>query len=179
MIDFKEQRLSAEQPHCRLERIKIDLADLPARREIFTDVNARAKNLLVITEGVLPYLSVDDVGSLADDLRKLDRVRAWIVDYNAPQTFRFRRTMNRRMRKAPFKFLPADWFGFFGSHGWRAAEIRYLLEESERLGRRIPLPPLIRAFTLLRGLFLSREKRRALRRFAAYVSLRPEDTKSN
>jgi len=173
MVEFKERSLANERPHCRLERIRIDLADRSERRKMLEAINARATNLLIITEGVLPYLTEDEVGSLADDLIKLDRAGFWIVDYNSPQTFRFRKQMNRRMQKAPFKFIPGDWFGFFREHGWQAGEIRYLAEESERLRRPIPLPPIIKAFVMIRSLFLSQEKRRTSKRFAAYVLLQP------
>lgn len=173
VIDFKEGRLANEQPRCRLERVRLDLADLSERRRMLDAVNARAKKLLILTEGVLPYLSEGEVGSLANDLNKLDRVGFWIVDYNSPETFRFRKQMNRHMRKAPFKFIPKDWFGFFSEHGWQAGEIRYLAEESERLRRPIPLPRLIKVFAMIRSLFLSQEKHRASKRFAAYVLLQP------
>ena len=45
-------------------------------------VDARAKKMLVLTEGVVPYLTVAAVGALAGDLRSLDHVRWWIVDYS-------------------------------------------------------------------------------------------------
>ena len=69
IVEFKENRLSKEKPRFQLERLKIDLANLPERRKMFVSVNARAKKMLVLTEGVVPYLSLEEVASLADDLR--------------------------------------------------------------------------------------------------------------
>jgi hypothetical protein len=77
------------------------------------------------------------------------------------------------MRNAPFRFVPKDWFGFFVSHGWRAKEVRYILEEAERLDRPIPLPLLMKAWMKLASLFASQARRREMRRFAAYVLLVP------
>ncbi len=46
----------------------------------------------------------------------------------------------KEMRNAPFVFNPADWYGFFAQQGWQQREVRYTFEESEKLGRQIPLP---------------------------------------
>jgi hypothetical protein len=37
--------------------------------------------MLVLTEGVVPYLTDADVAALADDLRRTEKVRFWITDY--------------------------------------------------------------------------------------------------
>jgi O-methyltransferase involved in polyketide biosynthesis len=59
VIDFKEKRLSGETPACRLERVEPDLADRAARTALFAKVAAGAWKALVLTEGVVPYPSVD------------------------------------------------------------------------------------------------------------------------
>ena len=167
IVEFKENRLSQEKPRCHLERVKLDLANLSERRELLTSVNVRAEKMLVLTEGVVPYLSLEEAGSLADDLRTLDHARYWIVEYVSPQAskYRSRGRMRRLMQNAPFKFAPQDWFGFFEAHGWRSSDVRYLVEEGERLYRPIKLPaPLILAF-LTRGIFASKEQRAAFRKF--------------
>lgn len=112
---------------------------------------------------------------LADDLRALDRARYWLVDYFSPEAMKFRRSrkMGRKMQNAPFNFAPGDWFGFFSQHGWQPKEIRYLADEGERLRRPIPLPLLVKVAIKFRGLFGSKDRRDALRRFAGYVLLEP------
>jgi methyltransferase (TIGR00027 family) len=177
VIDLKEKRLSNESPRCRLERVKLDLADLPERRRMLAGVNARAEKMLVLTEGVIPYLSVDAVGSLADDLKTLGRACYWVVDYFSPQLVKYRqRLMSQRMQNAPFKFKPPDWFGFFRGHGWRCKEIRYLAEEGKRLNRPIQLPLPIRAVLIIRNLFASNKRRAAFGRSVGYVLLEPGTT---
>jgi methyltransferase (TIGR00027 family) len=174
MIAFKESRLAGETPHCELARVKLDLADASTRRQMLAGVNARARKMLVLTEGVIPYLSVEDVGSLADDLHSLDHVRWWVVDYISPQVVKYRRRqMAKRMQNAPFKFEPDDWTGFFENHGWLCKEIRYLAEETERLGRRLPLSLLAKSIMSIRQVFLQPERRESLRKFVGYALLEP------
>ena len=176
VIELKEARLADEEPRCRLERIKFDLTDRVSRQKFFADVGARAKEVLVLTEGVIPYLSEDDVAALANDLRKADKIRFWITDYFSPQAIRYSEKLRARfMRNAPFRFAPKDWFGFFAGHGWNVQEVRYIVEEAERLGRPIPLPALMKASMKLVGFFASRARRERMRRFAAYVLLVPKE----
>jgi O-methyltransferase involved in polyketide biosynthesis len=113
VIELKEARLADEQPRCRLERIKLDLTDWPARRQLFADIGAQATKVLVLTEGVVPYLTESDVAELADDLRQKENVCYWIIDYFSPVAIRYGDKMRARfMRNAPFRFAPKDWFGF-------------------------------------------------------------------
>ena len=175
MIELKETRLADEKPGCRLERIKLDLTDRALRRRLFSNVNARAGKILVLTEGVIPYLTNEDVAELADDLRQAKKIGFWITDYFSPEAIRYGEKMRARfMRNAPFRFNPKDWFSLFGEHGWRASEIRYIAEEANRLGRPIPLPFFVLAWIGLKTLFASRARRDRMRKFAAYVLLVPE-----
>lgn len=177
LITFKEQRLSGENPHCQLQRIKIDLGNLPERRQMLANVDQRAKKLLILTEGVLPYLDPEDVGSLADDLKALDHACYWITDYFSPRIVKWRRHFLRgRMRNAPFKFTPEDWFGFFAEHGWRCKEMRYLSEEGERLNRPMRLPLLLKVISRIQLSLLSKERQSAAKRFAGYALLVPDTT---
>jgi O-methyltransferase involved in polyketide biosynthesis len=172
-IDFKEEQLAKEKPRCSLQRIKLDLADVEARRRMLASVRARGSKILVLTEGVIPYLTTEAVGSLADDLRTLKPVRWWVIDYFASQVLKMRaRRMKHRMQNAPFKFEPDDWFGFFSAHGWQCAEMRYLADETKRLQRKIPLPLAALAYFALRQLFQP-SRRDAFRKYAGYALLEP------
>jgi methyltransferase (TIGR00027 family) len=175
VVEYKEKLLAGENARCRLERVKIDLADLGERGSLLASVNARSNKLLVLTEGVIPYLSNEEVASLADDLRALDRAAYWVVDYVSAEAmkYRHRRGMGRVMQNAPFRFAPANWFVFFQDRGWRPKEIRYLPEEGKRLGRPIALPRLLKLGMTIGGLFLPQDRIRALRNFMGYVLLAP------
>jgi methyltransferase (TIGR00027 family) len=178
IVEFKENQLSKQRPRCQLEPVKIDLSDLSERRKLFASVNARAKKILVLTEGLVPYLSLEEAASLADDLRTLDRARYWIVEYLSPQNAQYwnRGRMKQLTQNAPFKFAPEDWFGFFEVHGWRPREIRYLPDEADRLHRPMHSPPFLRIVFLIRGLFASKEQRAAFRKFQGYAMLEPTNS---
>ena len=59
------------------------------------------------------------------------------------------------------------------THGWRCAEMRYLADEAERLGRQMPLPLITKAYLSIRQAFLRPERRESFRRFAGYALLEP------
>lgn len=174
VIDWKVAQLAGEQPHCQLERVKVDLADLPERRRLFAEIAAAASRTLILTEGVLPYLTNEAVGALADDLQVFPE-RAWIVDYFSAATLKYRKKMgiSRKMSEAPFRFEPPDWFAFFARHGWKPAEVRYIAPEARKLGRPIPLPPLLRMAMRAARLLAPASKSEALQKFAGYVVLAP------
>jgi methyltransferase (TIGR00027 family) len=173
VIEFKEAKLAGDEPHCQLQRVKVDLSDAQQRRALLAEVDAGAKKLLVLTEGVIPYLDPQEVAALADELHGMKTVRYWIVDYFAPAMLAMRRPIRRRMANAPFKFFPEDWFGFFVQHGWRCAQMRYLPEYATEIGRPLRLPPLMAAVATVRMLFASKGKRAIFRKFAGYALLEP------
>jgi methyltransferase (TIGR00027 family) len=177
VIELKEERLEGETPRCHLERVGLDLADVTARRALFARIDSLPGRVLVLTEGFIPYLEVEQVAALADDLRALPRVDSWVVDYLSPESHAYREQagLDRRMQQAQFKFKPADWFAFFAAHGWRTREIRYLPEEGVRVGRRAPLPRRIRLITSLLRWITPAEKRAGFEKFAGYVMLEPAE----
>jgi len=175
MIEYKQSRLAGESPRCQLERVAVDLADDSARRRLLADIDSRAKKLLILTEGVIPYLPVDVVGVLADELMALRHAGYWIVEYLSPEALKFRErsAIGQKTQDAPFKFKPADWFGFFREHGWILKEIRYFTDEGKRLKRPPRLPLLLKIGMKGRTLFASRRQREALRKTAGYALLEP------
>ena len=179
IVAFKERELASEHPRCRLSRIELDLADQARRRQLLAHIDADAGKMLVLTEGVVPYLTPEEAGSLADDLTALKHVTYWIVDYLSPQMLKRRqRLLNDKMRNAPFKFTPDDWFAFFAEHGWRCTQMRYLAVESQRLQRPIPLRPLMKLMWGIFGLFMSQARRDSVRRASGYALLEPATPRS-
>jgi len=181
ILEYKETQLQADEPCCRLERVKIDLADREARRQLFARINAQSKGILVLTEGVVPYLDNDHVASLADDLFATSQARFWILDYFSAeaQKYRQRGRINRAMQNAPFKFAPGDWLDFFKRHGWRMKDIRYFSDEAELLGRPFPAPGHLRLLMAVARLWLSPERQETMRRFAGYALLERSDSASS
>ncbi len=172
VIELKKSRLADEKPRCRLERVNLDFADLPARRKLFSEINSRFTNVLVLTEGVVLYLSVENAGSLADDLQSQGSFRHWVVDYFSQATKRYRRRV-AILANTPFLFEPGDYYGFFTEHGWSSKEVRYIWDEGKKLKRPMPLPFIAKCWFGLVGMFMSKKRRAALRQSMAYVLFEP------
>lgn len=150
MIDFKEEVLIKEKPKCHLERVRLDLALRSARQDLFSRVATQGSRVLVLTEGVVPYLSNDQVKTLADDLRSQGSFRYWIVDYFSPRLMRWLNLEPREVqafKNAPLQFLPHEWDQFFAEQGWIPQELRYLPIESMQYGRELPIHSIARWVT--------------------------------
>ncbi len=173
IIELKETVLRDEKPRCRLERIKLDLADRAARQGVLAKIAAGSGNILVLTEAVIPYLAEDIVASIAGDLRAHPAIKYWIVDYFSPEAHRYRQKNRMDQLSAPFLFGPRDYFGFFAGLGWRPKEIRYLAKEADRFNRPPSFPAVIQWFTRVMGLFMSRERREEMKKFTGYVLFEP------
>jgi methyltransferase (TIGR00027 family) len=173
VLEAKESALAGEAPACRLERRPADLSDDGARRAFLDEVAGSAKKIFVITEGVVPYLTNEQVDVLARDLRERAAFRFWVTEYISAEVMEYLRKgrFRRQLKKAPFRFAPGDWFGFFRERGWREKEVRYLADESVAHGRPIPMPLLARLLMP----FVPRARREKMRRFSAYMLLEPSD----
>ena len=65
LLDYKEEVLTSESSRaCRLERVRLDLSNRDARRLLFRELGARAKKALIVTEGLIIYLTPEQVGEL-------------------------------------------------------------------------------------------------------------------
>lgn len=147
IIEIKNSKLQDQTPDCKLERIALDLADTTRRRDLFASIAERSKKILVLTEGVLPYLTEEQVTSLALDLKAQRNFALWIVDYFAPGTIRMTSNRRRRaqMQNAPFIFNPDHWNEFFAQSGWQLKTMKYIFPSSKEFGRVLPIPALARA----------------------------------
>jgi methyltransferase (TIGR00027 family) len=138
IVAYKESILADEKPRCQLERISLDLFDVPARRELFAKLNARARKVVVASEGLLIYFPAEDVASLASDLAALDRFQTWIIDLASPGQLRLmQRTTGKQLSEAgaAFKFGPPEGTGFFAPYGWQATEVRGMLKTAAECKR--------------------------------------------
>lgn len=168
ILDYKESILADAKPRCRLERVRLDLADESARRARFAEMIAGAARAVVVTEGLLIYLEREQVTSLARDLRALPPARSWIVDIASPGLLKMMSQRGGEMiarAGAPFKFAPEDGAEFFVPVGWRASDVASLLKAAAKLHR---LRPMLRLFAL----FPDPRKPPADRPWSAVVRLR-------
>src|SRR5262245_23782200 len=138
ILDYKQEVLKSENPVCHLEQIRLDLSNVTARRELFAELGSRANRVLVLTEGLLIYLTAEEVGALAADLAGPPTFRRWIIDLVSPGLLSMlQQAMNPQLSAAgaPFKFGPHEGPEFFHRYGWKALEVRSLLKTAARLGR--------------------------------------------
>ncbi|MDT7604147.1 MAG: hypothetical protein QOF61_2144 [Acidobacteriota bacterium] len=152
ILEYKAEMLANERAVCEHEVMKLDLSNVEARRALFARVGANSERTLVITEGLLVYLTPEAVGALAEDLHAQSSFRWWLIDIVRPEILkRMEKTWGRRVAEAnaPFRFAPEEGTEFFRRHGWRELEFRSLMEESHRLKREMPLAWLWRFLTRL------------------------------
>lgn len=174
IIELKNRELAGEKPQCRLERIPLDLADDAARKELFVSIGRQPQKALILTEGVIPYLSNEQVAALARDLLLQKSFQYWMVDYFSPLTYKFRKQsdVKKALEHAPFLFEPKNFFLFFADLGWEPQDIRYLPEESEKLKRPLPLPLLLKIFLKIVSFLAPQQRRLELKRIMGYVLLK-------
>ncbi|NOT78060.1 MAG: class I SAM-dependent methyltransferase [Bacteriovoracaceae bacterium] len=142
IIDLKNEKLDRFTPNCQLKRIAIDLTDIDKRKKFLTEISDKSKNILVLTEGVIPYLTNKQAESLACDLYALQNFKLWITEYYSPEILKFLRTPKRlkQMENSPFLFYPDHWFNFFKERGWKEEVTKYFGIETLKYGRTPPTP---------------------------------------
>ena len=150
MITWKREQLLLEPPpKIPAEMIALDLSNREERDKLLSKLASENHQILVLTEGVIPYLTEEEVSLLAQDLRKHKSFKYWIVDFTNPKIYRQVKKMNKIMQHCPFQFFPANFELFFLKQGWQVAERKYLAEEGEKIGRNMPLPLWARILFLL------------------------------
>lgn len=138
IIAEKEEFLRNEKPVCVLERVKLDLSNVAARRELFSALARRARRVLVITEGLLAYLDEGEVATLATDLAAQPAFQYWVVDPGSPALLRMlAKQMGAPLDQAgtPLKFAPQEGPEFFSRFGWKPQEIHSLIHAAAKLNR--------------------------------------------
>ena len=150
ILDYKKEVLADAKPTCALERVALDLSNPDARRGLFDRLGRSAKQVAVLSEGLVVYLMKGEVGALAHDLAALPSVRHWVVDICSPGLLEMLKggPMGNALKEAgaPFLFAPEEGPAFFTSYGWTPLEVRSILKTAGKLGR---LPLALRMFAML------------------------------
>jgi methyltransferase (TIGR00027 family) len=148
MIDYKEEILRVEEPRCALQRVRLDLADVNARRELFRELGRKARKVLVLTEGLLVYLSNDEVTALGQDLAEQPSFRDWAVDLASPGLLKMLQKELPVLSQAgsPLKFGPEEGPEFFVPSGWKPVEVYSMIKSAAQFKR---LPFFMRLIALL------------------------------
>jgi methyltransferase (TIGR00027 family) len=138
IISYKEEILHDETPRCQLQRVALDLSDLPGRRALFAELDARATKVVVASEGLLIYFTNEEVASLAADLAAAKHFHRWIIDLASPGQLRLmQHTTGKQLSEAgaAFKFGPANGAHFFVPYGWEPKDVQGLLKTAAQFNR--------------------------------------------
>lgn len=156
VINYKTEILKGDRPVCHLRRISADLSDEVERKKLFAQLGSASKKALVITEGVITYLSNDAAESLSRDIYAVPAFCYWIQNYRRG---RMRNTgikplASQMKDTSPMQFTAKDAFKFFARQGWKVKKDIGIVDEGHRLGRSLPAPfpwnVLIKTFPPLR-----------------------------
>lgn len=119
----------------------MDLTDDDARRAFFSRLEQEARLVLVVTEGLLLYLTTEQVTALTRDLHTHARFRWWLTDLVSPFVLGFYNMWwdnELRHGNASLQFAPEEGERFFSRAGWHVVEFRSTMEEASRLNRNMP-----------------------------------------
>jgi len=140
MLAYKKELLAGERPACAVLSFSADLTDAAARRELFGRIGRGSRKTLVLTEGLLVYLTTDQVAALASDVHTPESFRWWAIDIVSPPLLR---RLNKRWAptlaagRAVLQFAPENGTRFFEPFGWKELEYRSTFEEGHRLKRQM------------------------------------------
>jgi O-methyltransferase involved in polyketide biosynthesis len=71
ILNYKQAKLAQESPTCLLQAVSLDLSNQEQRDRLFSQINAEAKKVLIITEGLLVHLmekQLNRIGQLKEIL---------------------------------------------------------------------------------------------------------------
>src|SRR5665647_384401 len=138
IMDYKVETLRDSRPVCEYEAVRLDLTDDDSRKALFVRLGAASNTTLVVTEGLLIYLTSEQVGRLAADLHASPSFRFWLIDIASPRLLAMmERSWGKSVKKgnAPFQFAPPEGTTFFQTFGWRESQFRSAMDEAHRLHR--------------------------------------------
>lgn len=169
LVSYFTSRMDQVSPRCATEFVPIDLRDDSARQDLLARVSGEGP-MMVISEGLLIYLTSEQATNLARDLHDVAAATYWVADVTTP----YHREMLQRHKvleymqrsHADMQFFPEDGAACFASLGWREMQFHSLWEAAFRLGRAPPVNRVARWLLKLKPA----SQREAIRRMAG-VSL--------
>jgi methyltransferase (TIGR00027 family) len=166
---FKSETLRDQKPRCELQQVSMDLTNREDCRNLFTEIQSRHKKALVLAEGLIPYLTTDQVGMLAEEMKAHEHIALWLVDYSSPELLAILKKKKGALllSNAPIVFFPNDELAFFFERGWKVEETRYLTIESQKLGRPLPMP----WWSKVIGFFISKKTKEKFEKCAGFTLL--------
>ena len=131
----KRSRCAMRSPSCSVERVRLDLADVEGPARTFQTASREVQQALIISEGLILYLTAAEVGSLATDLAAQPQTRCWLLDLCSPALVRM---MQKKMgksfeaRRRAVQVCPRRRSEFFSQFGWTPTSARSLFHAAGR-----------------------------------------------
>ena len=138
MINYKNDILKDEKPNCEYRTIALDLADRKARLKLFEQLNNECKKALVVTEGLIIYLTSEQVAELSIDISSQAHFHRWVFDLVSPAVLEMAKKEMQHALKgsgAVFQFAPEEGEEFFEKYGWKLIESKSKLKTAAKLNR--------------------------------------------
>jgi methyltransferase (TIGR00027 family) len=138
VLAYKARKLKSHHPACALEAVQVDLTNADAVQALFACVGRTAKRVLIVSEGLLVFLTQGQVAALACDLYTRSQICFWLSDIVSATALRLMgHTLAPSVqgRDITLRFAPEEGPAFFQPYGWDTTEFHSLVEESWRLNR--------------------------------------------
>jgi methyltransferase (TIGR00027 family) len=139
VLAYKKSTLRGCTPTCLRKAEPLDITDADQRRGFLDRLCERANRALVLTEGLLTYLTREQVACLASDLRARPQFKWWLADIVSSTALQLMSSRTEtHLAPCPeirLQFAPEEGADFFEPYGWHAVEFRSYEEESWRLNR--------------------------------------------
>jgi methyltransferase (TIGR00027 family) len=138
MISYKNEILKDEKPNCDYRTLALDLADRKARLKLFQQLNNECKKALIVTEGLIIYLTSDQAAELSTDISSQAHFHRWVFDLVSPAVLEMAiKEMQPALKGsgAVFQFAPEEGEDFFEKYGWKHIESKSKLKTAAKLNR--------------------------------------------
>lgn len=122
-----------------VRRYSVDLTGNVARVEMLARVSAEFQRVLVLTEGLLPYLTESQSMDLAFSFLHRSEYAWWLTDVISPEHARRSERVLGRAAGEPVKLTTLG-VDFFINWGWRESEYHSLHQTAMRTGRGARFP---------------------------------------
>lgn len=138
IMQEKNKILKDEKPKCELRSIELDLAERKERLKLFEQLNKECKKALIVTEGLMTYLTAEQAAELSLDLANQNHFHDWVFDIQSPALLQMAiEKMGAALTGsgAKFQFAPEEGEMFFENFGWNHIESKSKLKTALLLNR--------------------------------------------
>ena len=138
ILSEKEKILANDKPNCELRRVPLDLSNKAERLTLFKQLNGETDKALIVSEGLMIYLTAEQAASLASDLSEQKNLKRWLFDMASPGLLTLAQEKMGSFLKggnAVFQFAPEEGEAFFLKYGWKSLESKSMLKTAAELNR--------------------------------------------